>query len=178
MERTGLGRVLDALYEGRPISTTRQDLGVGKSLLTPVVGLRQNGSMISTELATKLRDAGLIWTPVDGDQFRVQAPDLESDVFTVSTMTIEAHEYPTGTILGFNGTTEWALDSVAIEDALWLPREDQLRGLLRGSFRLLRHTDDAFEVEVDLLGEPRVFTDPEPAEAYGEALLALIELSR
>ena len=93
-------------------------------------------------------------------------------------MTIEAHDYPTGTILGFNGTTEWALDSVAIEDALWLPREDQLRTLLRTAFQALRRTDDAYEVEVRLLDQTRVFTDPEPTEAYGEALLALIELSR
>ena len=61
-------------------------------------------------------------------------------MFTVSDMTIEAHRYPTGTVLGFNGTTEWALDSVAIDDALWLPREDQLRDLLRGTFRQLIRT--------------------------------------
>ena len=134
--------------------------------------------MISTERATALRDAGLAWTPADGDQFQVQAPGLQGDVFTVSTMTIEAHEYPTGTILGFNGTTEWALDSVAIEDALWLPREDQLRALLRSSFRALRRDGDTYEVEVDLLGTTRVFADTEPAEAYGRALLALVELSR
>jgi hypothetical protein len=137
-----------------------------------------NGPVISTELATKLRDAGLVWNPVDGDQFRIEAAELEDDVFTVSTMTIEAHDYPTGTILGFNGTTEWALDSVAIEDALWLPREDQLRHLLRSTFRALRRSDGAYEVEVELLGEARVFEDPEPAEAYGRALLALIELAR
>ncbi|PUB23516.1 hypothetical protein C8K30_111114 [Promicromonospora sp. AC04] len=136
------------------------------------------GSVISTELAAKLHDAGLVWNPADGDQFRIAAPDLASDVFTVSTMTIEAHEFPTGTILGFNGTTEWALDSVAIEDALWLPREDQLRALLRSSFRALRRTNGAYEVEVELLGRSRVFADPEPADAYGRALLALIELSR
>ena len=135
--------------------------------------------MISTGLAAELRAAGLVWTPADGDQFQVRAPELTGDVFTVSTMTIEAHEFPTGTILGFNGTTEWALDSVAIEDTLWLPREDQLRVLLRSSFRALRrHGDGTHEVEVDLLGQAHVFTDPEPAEAYGRALLALIELSR
>ena len=93
-------------------------------------------------------------------------------------MTIEAHEFPTGTILGFNGTTEWALDSVAIEDALWLPREDQLRALLRSSFRALRLADGVYEVEVELLGRPRVLAAPEPVDAYGRALLALIELSR
>jgi hypothetical protein len=51
-------------------------------------------------------------------------------------MTIEPRSYPTGVILAFNGTTEWALDSVAQADALWLPREDQLREL-RGAFRRL-----------------------------------------
>ena len=133
--------------------------------------------MISTELATRLRDAGLVWRPADGDRFRIDAPDLAADVFTVSTMTIEAHDFPTGTVLGFNGTTEWALDSVAIEDALWLPREDQLRDLLRSTFRGLRRTPDGFEVEVDLLGERRSFAADDAAEAYGRALLALVERS-
>jgi len=87
--------------------------------------------VISTALARELRAAGLVWTPVSGDVFQIalggdrggdrggeQNDDFEGDVFTVSDMTIEAHRYPTGTVLGFNGTTEWALDSVALEDAL------------------------------------------------------------
>ncbi|MFC7878905.1 pilus assembly protein CpaE [Isoptericola sp. NPDC057391] len=137
--------------------------------------------MISTELAARLREAGLVWRPADGDRFRIDAADLSAEVFTVSTMTIEAHDYPTGTILGFNGTTEWALDSVAIEDALWLPREDQLRELLRSTFRGLTRTHEGgaerYEVEVELLGEPRTFSAADAAEAYGTALLALVELS-
>src|SRR6188768_378730 len=93
--------------------------------------------MISTEMAVALRDAGLVWHPRSGDRFQLDEPEFEADVFTVSEMTIEPREYPTGKILAFNGTTEWALDSVALEDALWLPREDQLRELLRGTFRAL-----------------------------------------
>jgi hypothetical protein len=92
-------------------------------------------------------------------------------------MTIEAHHYPSGTILGFNGTTEWALDSVSIDDTLWLPREDQLRDLLGGTFRTLRADDDGWVVEAELLGEPRTFSGPEAADAYGEALLALVSLA-
>ncbi|MCK0118484.1 hypothetical protein BCE75_104215 [Isoptericola sp. CG 20/1183] len=133
--------------------------------------------MISTELATRLRDAGLTWKPADGDRFHIDAPELAAEVFTVSTLTIEPHHYPTGTVLGFNGTTEWALDSVDIEDTLWLPREDQLRSLLGSTFRSLRHDGGGYVVEVVLLEQPRTFTAPEAADAYGQALLALVELS-
>lgn len=133
--------------------------------------------MISRELAAALRDAGLVWHPASGDRFQIDLPDLDADVFTVSEMTIEPKQYATGTILAFNGTTEWALDSVAQSDAVWLPREDQLRELLRATFRALRRLDDAFEVEVVIAGETRVFEHPEPAEAYGQAALALIEAS-
>lgn len=139
--------------------------------------------MISRDLALQLRDAGLVWHPDSGDRFQLDLPSnveaqVEADTFTVSEMTIETRRYPTGTILAFNGTTEWALDSVALADAVWLPREEQLRELLRATFRALRRLPDAFEVEIDLAGEPRRFEHPDAAEAYGMALLALIERTR
>lgn len=84
---------------------------------------------------------------------------------------------PTGTIIAFNGTTEWALDAVALGDAVWLPREDQLRDLLRGTFRRLERVGDAFVVEIEIAGETIVFEHPDPAEAYGRALLTLIRRS-
>jgi hypothetical protein len=130
--------------------------------------------MISTDLAQALRDAGLSWRPRSGDRFQLDEPEFEADVFTVSEMTIEPREYPTGRILSFNGTTEWALDSVALEDALWLPHEHQLRELLRGAFRALRRLPDTHEVEIVLGGERRVFEHPEPADAYALAVLELL----
>jgi hypothetical protein len=139
--------------------------------------------VISRELSIALRDAGLAWHPESGDRFQLDLPEqveaeIEADVFTVSEMTIEARRYPTGTILAFNGTTEWALDSVAFADAVWLPREDQLRELLRATFRSLTRLEDSFEVEVDIAGERRRFEHPDVAEAYGLALLELIGRSR
>ncbi len=130
--------------------------------------------MISSEAALALRTAGLVWTPRSGDRFQLNEPEFDADVFTVSEMTIEARAYPTGTILAFNGTTEWALDSVALEDALWLPSEEQLREMLRGGFRALRRLPDTFEVEVVVGGEVRRFTHPEPADAYAQAVEALL----
>ncbi|SFR91749.1 hypothetical protein SAMN05428970_3837 [Agromyces sp. CF514] len=139
--------------------------------------------MISRELATALKGAGLVWHPASGDRFQLDLPDeveseVDAEVFTVSEMTIESHPTPSGTILGFNGTTEWALDSVTLADAVWLPREDQLRELLRSTFRSLTRLDDAFEVEVEIAGSPMRFEHPEVAEAYGRALLELIGRSR
>lgn len=134
--------------------------------------------MISIELARSLRDAGLQWHPVSGDAFRIDTSEFGSDIFTVSEMTVEAHEFDTGTILGFNGTTEWALDSVAIESALWLPREDQLRALLGASFRsLVREDDDRYLVSTSRGGEQSTFEAEGAASAYASALLQLIALS-
>lgn len=130
--------------------------------------------MISTDLAMSLRDAGLVWHPASGDRFQLDEPEFEADVFTVSEMTIEPRTYPTGTILAFNGTTEWALDSVALEDALWLPREDQLRELLRGAFRRLERLADTHRVDIEFAGERQSFEHPQPEDAYGLALLAVL----
>jgi hypothetical protein len=133
--------------------------------------------MISLSLAEALRDAGLRWTPSAGDRFVIPQPDLVGEVFTLSEMTIEAREYPGGTILGFNGTTEWALDSVAKDEALWLPREDQLRDHLGDTFVSLHRSDTGFTVTTRGVAGSREHTAASAADAYANALLALIALA-
>ncbi|MFF1574021.1 hypothetical protein ACFVWR_14865 [Leifsonia sp. NPDC058292] len=133
--------------------------------------------MISDALARELRAAGLRWQPESGDTFAIDRDELAGDRFTVSEMTIEPHRFDTGTILGFNGTTEWALDSLAVEDALWIPREDQLRELLGGSFRHLARTPDGYRVTIELGGDDRMFEHEDAASAYARALLSLIGAS-
>ena len=132
--------------------------------------------MLSLALAAELHDAGLRWDPAPGDRFTIRQDELLGEVFTVSEMTIQVHDYPTGTILGFNGTTEWALDSVTKEQTLWLPSEQQLRALLGATFVALRSTPDGFVVTtratpdaVDAHFEAEVAED-----AYARALLALV----
>jgi len=144
--------------------------------------------MIDVALARTLRDSGLRWHPLPGDRFVIDRPGaaeaefdvgdgFDDEVFTISDMTIEAHEYSTGTILGFNGTTEWALDSVAATDSLWLPREDQLRILLAASFRSLGVVDGRYVVTITLDGAPATFSDVDAERAYGLALDAYIRAS-
>ena len=86
--------------------------------------------MISVELARALLSGGVLWQPESGDRFVIDKPALTDQVFWISDLTIEVHHWGGQSILGFNGTTEWALDSVDLDQALWLPREDQLRELL------------------------------------------------
>jgi hypothetical protein len=133
--------------------------------------------MISVPLARALRDSGLAWHPRAGDAFLIDRIEVDDEVFILSDMTVEAHEFSTGTVLGFNGTTEWALDSVSIEDALWLPNETQLRELLRAGFHRLETSEAGFAVTATIAGFSRVFEAETAADAYARALLALIDTS-
>jgi hypothetical protein len=134
--------------------------------------------MISIELARALRTAGLRWHPASGDGFVIETAGAGGEVYTVSEMTVEVHEHPGGSLIGFNGTTEWALDSVDLGDTLWLPREDQLRELLRDGFVSLvteRVEGDAlYLVTAVVRGERRTYEALSAADAYGEAVLDLI----
>ncbi|HEX8628510.1 MAG TPA: pilus assembly protein CpaE [Catenuloplanes sp.] len=130
--------------------------------------------MISLDLARRLRDAGLVWKPAPGDRFAIPDRDLDDDVFVLSDMTIAVYDLPDGSVIGFNGTTEWALDDVDQDEAVWLPREDQLRELLGNTFRSLSRAGARYQVEVDLLGDRSVVECDQPAQAYAEALLGLL----
>src|SRR6266516_792302 len=131
------------------------------------------GLVISLDLACRLRDAGLRWSPAPGDRFVVADRDMDSDVFVLSDMTVEVHDLPHGKVIGFNGTTEWALDSVESEKTVWLPRESQLRELLAGTFRGLDRTDGAWRVRTEVNGAVHTSQDPDAEQAYGLALLHL-----
>jgi hypothetical protein len=130
--------------------------------------------VIGIELAQQLKEAGLTWKPALGDRFAIPDRDLDEEVFVLSNMTIEVHTMPEGRVIGFNGTTEWALDDVEIEETTWLPREDQLRDLLGGTFRALRRDPAGYAVEIDLLGEQRSFAAGTAEEAYASAMLHLL----
>jgi hypothetical protein len=125
-------------------------------------------------IARQLKGAGLIWKPRLGDRFAVPDRDLDNEMFVLSNMTIQVHDRPEGRVIGFNGTTEWALDDVEIDETVWLPREDQLRELLGGTFRALERDDSSYRVHIDLLGESLTFPGTSAEEAYAGALLRLL----
>ena len=130
--------------------------------------------MIPLPLARRLMAAGLVWDPLPGDRFCIPDKEMDDEVFVLSTMTIEVHDLPGRTVIGFNGTTEWALDDVEKDATIWLPREDQLRELLGAAFRRLERAGDRYRVLVTLWDEAVEFTGDEPDTAYAGALLHLL----
>jgi hypothetical protein len=140
--------------------------------------LTQDGRVISIALARALRDAGLKWAPASGDRFVISDRGMDSDVFVLADMTIEVHEYAGGPVIGFNGTTEWALDSVEQSEALWVPVEHQLRVLLGDAFAGLAPTGDGYRVTLRIDGETSGYDGRDASEAYAQALLSVLRSQR
>jgi hypothetical protein len=127
--------------------------------------------MISRALAEQL-SPHLTWTPANGDQFYIPQPEIAESVFTVSDMVVELVVRDGESRFHFNGTVEWALDSVESTEVVWLPREEQLRSQLGPHFLSLDSGPDGFVVT--LSGPGRAFhTEPQPeaSDAYAAALL-------
>jgi hypothetical protein len=130
--------------------------------------------MLTVSLAMRLREAGLRWQPARGDRFVIPGKGMDSDVFVLSDMTVELHDFPAGPVIGFNGTVEWALDSVEIASALWLPTEQQLRERLAGTFVSLTRVGDRYRVDLEIVRRRVAIEAGDPEEAYAQALLHLI----
>jgi hypothetical protein len=130
--------------------------------------------MISKELAFELKPY-LDWEPRNGDQFFIPRPEISDSVFLVSDMVVELITRNGDTRFHFNGTVEWALDSVQAGDVVWLPREDQLRQRLGEHFLSMDAGPNGFVVAVS--GPGRAHHTPpevEAADAYARALLYVV----
>jgi len=130
--------------------------------------------VIGLDLALSLRAAGLRWTPRPGDRFVLPNRGMDEDVFVLSDMTVEVHRFPSGAVIGFNGVTEWALDSVDQHEAVWLPAEHQLREMLGGLFVKLESGGSGFEVTLSLPSGRSIHRASTAEDAYGQALLAVL----
>jgi hypothetical protein len=130
--------------------------------------------MISRELAAALAPY-LTWTPANGDRFYVPRPEIAESEFVVADMVVELVTQKGESRFHFNGTVEWALDSVESSGVVWLPREDQLRELLGDYFLSLDSSAGGFVVTVSGPGRAH-HTEPEPdaANAYARAVLYVL----
>jgi hypothetical protein len=126
--------------------------------------------VITIEQAARLRKAGVLWAPAAGDRFVVPDREMDDDVFVVSDMTVEVHDYQGSKVIGFNGTTEWALDSIEQREVIWLPREEQLRAILGDAFTSLEAVPGGYRVT--LTDSTHASEDAE--QAYAAAVIHLL----
>lgn len=124
-------------------------------------------------LQALLREQGRPWVPQPGDRFVIPGADELDDVFVVADMTIEVQDLPSGRIVRFNGTTEWALDSVSADAVLWLPWEHQLRELVGDAFVRLEAVPGPQPGFAVVLDDGSRHVDSDADAAYARALLAL-----
>ena len=128
--------------------------------------------MITREFAERLQQLAPRWQPTSGDRFIIPNRNMDDTGFVISEMTIETEDVAGGRIIKFNGTTEWALDSIPQETVLWLPREDQLRSMLGQAFHRLEALEGGFAV---VLADGSRHADIDAERAYPRAAIALFQ---
>jgi len=131
--------------------------------------------MISVELASRLRDAGLMWRPEWGDRFHIPDRYLDDESFVIADLSIYVTTLADGLgAITFNGTAEWAMDYILTHEVIWLPSEQQLRSRLGEHFLSLVPSPTGFRCTVRVAGDIREYEGASAADAYGLALLALM----
>lgn len=130
--------------------------------------------MITTALARELHTAGLLWSPLPGDRFAVDTDGMLGDVFYLADMTVDVQRFVGGSVIGFNGVAEWALDSVDLEETLWLPREDQMRAVLGEAFLSLERSDQGYAVRLTETTPHQAPAHVDAECAYALAVLAVL----
>ncbi|MCA9900139.1 MAG: pilus assembly protein CpaE [Ardenticatenaceae bacterium] len=138
--------------------------------------------MISQALAVQLKEAGLVWHTTVHDFFAIPDRDLDGRIFVLSDMLVTMELLRGWPAVMFHGTSEWAMDYLLTHEAVWLPTESQLREKLEeelavrnGRFQQLQRQDAGYVCEILLNGEGVQFTAVDPSEAYGRALLQLLQ---
>lgn len=137
--------------------------------------------MITLALAQQLKKAGLVWRTSVHDFFAIPDRDLDGRVFVLADMMVTTEVLRGWPAVVFHGTTEWALDYLLTHEAVWLPTESQLREQLEaelaardGRFHQLARVSDGYNCELTLANQPLKFTAESASEAYGLALLHLL----
>jgi hypothetical protein len=138
--------------------------------------------MISLETARQLKEAGLRWSPQTNDFFAVPDRGLDKFIFVISDIMTTVEVRKKLSVISFQGTVEWALDYVIISEAVWLPREDQLRKLTVSYLSeqdqpvlRLESTLEGYRCEIRFQDQWHTFEAKQASEAYGASLYYLMK---
>ena len=138
--------------------------------------------MISLEIARRLKDAGLVWQPALHDFFAIPDRDMDELVFVISDVQVTVNRLQGVQVVSFQGASEWALDSLVKEEAVWMPTEEQLRQLLeaallaagRPEYRLSSGLD-GYRLDFIFQGQMITFAGIDVCQVYAEGLLTALQ---
>jgi hypothetical protein len=137
--------------------------------------------MIDLETASQLKTAGLDWRPKILDYFGIPDRHMDERIFVISDMLVTVEVLQGLQIVSFQGASEWALDYLVTTDAIWIPREDQLRNALEAA--LLESGRPEFRMRGGLTGyqcdlifndEALSFQGDDASQVYAQALLHIM----
>ena len=137
--------------------------------------------MITLASALELKKAGLRWQPRNLDFFVIPDRDMDARVFVISDMLVTVDIIQGRQVVSFQGASEWALDSLVTSDAVWIPREDQLRDILEAALIeggrpeiTLNSSLRGYRCKIRFSGKEMVYEHADASEAYAAALLFLL----
>jgi hypothetical protein len=137
--------------------------------------------MISLTTAIQLKEAGLKWVPALHDFFAIPERNLDERLFVISDMLVTIEQLSGMQVVSFQGASEWALDYLLAAEAVWIPREDQLRKALEAilftkpGWRFeLAADENCHRCMIPWGEEELVFEAEDASQAYAAALLFLL----
>lgn len=140
---------------------------------------------ISLPVARQLKVAGLIWRADINDYFAIPERGMDDRLFVLADMQAQLDVFRGWPVVSFHGTSEWALDYILTSEVVWMPREDQLRNALlaalsdeHGAPISLQFDSSGAACSIPWMGEARHFSAPSASDAYGSALLFVLENQR
>jgi hypothetical protein len=140
--------------------------------------------MISLPLALRLKQAGLKWIPKLNDFFAIPERGMDAHIFVLSDLQANVERLFGSEVVAFQGASEWALDYLISSEAVWIPREEQLRAALLELLAELQPTlrldctPAGCRLEVSS-GELTISAQARQAEdAYAEALLQVLNIRK
>ena len=136
--------------------------------------------MISSELAIRLKRAGLEWRPAERDFFMMPEHNLDEQIFVVSALPALVQNFHSEMSITFHGSIEWALDYVLLSEAVWLPAETQMRTLLADAIGVdaplrLDRTAAGYRLRIAVGPDLVDFDAADAEDAYALALLHVLE---
>ena len=137
--------------------------------------------MISSELALRLKQAGLVWRPVERDFFMMPEHNLDEQIFVVSALPALVQNFHSEMSITFHGSIEWALDYVLLSEAVWLPAETQMRALLADAIGVdaplrLDRTAAGYRLQIAYGADLVDFDAADAEDVYALALLHVLKM--